>query len=425
MTPYKSMSKRGCDRIGPQQCPTHGHPHPLHSAVCYDHGHLFAPFCHDPVSRDARHLEKPSSPHPVLAGVHASPLSRAENLGRTRPLDARLLKASYWNVHVLVEWWVQEALNTLPPPKDGTLYLVGDGSVKPKRGTQNPLAQKGRKSEHQPWFFGIRFALLIANWDVYRLPVAFRLIRAKSHPEYRTENALFREMVGSFVPPTWAKRIIVEGDAAYGSQENMQMVLKRDADDPARRWGFVFAIARTWKTVEDKAIKDLVTHLPRKYYQRIRVPRLPGATGCKTFWVYSTRLCLRHIGDVTVVLSKRGRNVGPKHTKILVTNLDEWIPRQVVGAYQRRWPVEQINRELKTDLGLGAHQVSGEEGRIEKSFGIAVLAYLLLIRACHQEILPGQAWSLAQLQHAFRLRMLTKQVEHNVRTRLAKARKVA
>jgi hypothetical protein len=87
-----------------------------------------------------------------------------------------------------------------------------------------------------------------------------------------------------------------------------------------------------------------------------------------------------------VVLSKRGRNLGPKQTKILVTNLDEWIPRQVVGAYQRRWPVEQINRELKTDLGLGEHQVSKEEGRIEKSFGIAVLAYLLLIRACHQEI---------------------------------------
>jgi hypothetical protein len=337
----------------------------------------------------------------------------------------RLLKASYWNVHVLVEWWGQEALNTLPPPKDGTLFLVGDGSEKPKRGTQNPLAQKGRKSEHHPWFFGIRFALLIVNWDVYRFPVAFRLIRPKSHPAYQSENALFREMVGRFVPPPWAKQVIVEGDAAYGSQDNIKMVMKRDTDDSARRWGFVFAIARTWKTVEDKAIKDLVTHLPRKYYQRARVPRLPGAKGCKTFWVYSTRLCLRHIGDVTVILSKRGRNLGPKHTKILVTNLDEWIPRQVISAYQRRWPVEQINRELKTDLGLGAHQVSGEEGRIEKSFGIAVMAYLLLIRACHQEILPGQSWSIAQLQHVFRLRMLTKQVEHNVQTRLAKTYKVA
>jgi transposase len=33
-------------------------------------------------------LEKPASPHAVLACVHASPFPRAENLGRTRPLDA-------------------------------------------------------------------------------------------------------------------------------------------------------------------------------------------------------------------------------------------------------------------------------------------------------------------------------------------------
>lgn len=108
-----------------------------------------------------------------------------------------------------------------------------------------------------------------------------------------------------------------------------------------------------------------------------------------------------------------------------MTNLDEWTPRQVVCAYQRRWPVEQINRELKTDLGLGEHQVSADEQRIEKSFGIAVLAYLLLIRACHQEILPGTSWSIAQLQHTFRLRIITNQVEHKVKTQLTKARKVA
>jgi hypothetical protein len=126
-----------------------------------------------------------------------------------------------------------------------------------------------------------------------------------------------------------------------------------------------------------------------------------------------------------VVLRKRGRNLGPTQTKILVTNLDEWSPRPGVSAYQRRWPVEQINRELKTDLGLGEHQVSGDEGRSEQSFGMAVLAYVLLIRACHQERLPGTSWSIAQLQHAFRLRIMMIQVEHNVKTRLAKARKVA
>jgi hypothetical protein len=94
-----------------------------------------------------------------------------------------------------------------------------------------------------------------------------------------------------------------------------------------------------------------------------------------------------------------------------------------VYAYQHRRPVEQINRELKTDLGLDEHQVSTEEGRIEKSFGVTILAYLLLSRACHQEILPEKAWSISQLQHAFRLQVITNQIEHNVKTRLTKARK--
>ena len=64
--------------------------------------------------------------------------------------------------------------------------------------------------------------------------------------------------------------------------------------------------------------------------------------------------------------------------------------------------IEHIYRELKTDLGLGEHQVTTEEQRIEKSFGIAVLAYLLLIRACHRKMLPGTSWSIAPLQHALR-----------------------
>jgi hypothetical protein len=77
------------------------------------------------------------------------------------------------------------------------------------------------------------------------------------------------------------------------------------------------------------------------------------------------------------------------------------------------------------DQPRGAHQVSQEEGWIEKSFGIAALAYLLLLRACHQEILPGTSWSVSPLQHTFRLRVITNQVEHTMKTRLQKVRKVA
>ncbi len=228
----------------------------------------------------------------------------------------RLLKAAYWNVHLLVSWLAQDLVATLPAPANGILYLFGDGSHADKRGTKNPVAQQGRISQHHPWFFGLRFVLLMAAWDGYRLPVGFRLILPKRHAGYRSENALFREMVGAFVPPSWAKLVMVGGDAAYGSKANIRLVQDRDKADAARRWAFVFAIARTWKTVEDKSLKNLVTHVPQKYYQCTRVPRESGRKGRKTFWTFRTRLCLRHVGEVTVVLSKKGRNVSPQHTKI-------------------------------------------------------------------------------------------------------------
>jgi hypothetical protein len=337
----------------------------------------------------------------------------------------RLLKATYWNVHLIVSWLAQDLLVTLPAPRNGVLYLFGDGSHADKRGTKNPVAQKGRISQHHPWFFGLRFVLVMAAWDGYRVPVGLRLILPKHHVGYRSENALFREMVSAFVPPHWAKLVLVGGDAAYGSQANMRMVQERDKADAARRWGFVFAIARTWKTVEEKTIKHLVTHVPHQYYQRTRVPREAPGRGRRTFWTYHTRLGLRHVGDVTVVLSKRGRNMGPKQTKILVTNLAELTPSQVVCIYQKRWAVEVVHWELKSGLGLGEHQVSGDKDRSEKSLGIAVLAYLFVLRVCHHEIVPGKPWSIFQLQHALRLRVMTNQVEHQVKVKMAKASKAA
>ncbi len=338
---------------------------------------------------------------------------------------SRLLKATYWNVHLLVSWMAQDLIAALPPPTNSILYLIGDGSQADKRGAKNPVAQKGRKSKYHPWFFGIRFVGLIAAWDGYRIPVAFRLILPKRHAGYQNENALFREMVSDFIPPSGAQLVVVCGDAAYGSKANMKMVKDRDKADDERRWGFVFAIARTWKTVDEKMIKNLVTQLPRHLYQRTWIPKDIEGQGRKTFWTYGKRLSLCHVGDVTMVLSKKGRNVGPKKTKILVTNLLELTPRQVVSIYQKRWAVELVNWELKSGLGLGQHQVRGDEKRSTNSVGVAVLAYLFLLRACHHEIPPGQSWSIFQLQHAFQLRAMTNQVEHNVKVKMAKGRKAA
>ena len=232
-------------------------------------------------------------------------------------------------------------------------------------------------------------------------------------------------MVKQFEPPGWATSVIVGGDAAYGSKENMKMVQDRDKKDPQRCWRFVFGIARTWKCEDGKSLKDLVTHLPHKFYKRTWIPKLAEERRRKTFWIYGKRLSLNHIGDVMVVLSKKGRNVGPKKTKLIVTNLTEVTPRQVIGIYNRRWPVELLIHEIKSGLGLGQHQVTRKEDRVEKSFGIAILAYLFLLRVCGKEIQPGQPWSIFQLQHNFRLKVITHQVEHNMELRIRKLRKTA
>jgi hypothetical protein len=131
------------------------------------------------------------------------------------------------------------------------------------------------------------------------------------------------------------------------------------------------------------------------------------------------------VGDVTVVLSKRGRNLGPKQTQILVTNLAALTPSQIVGIYQKRWSVELRHGELKSGLGLGEHQVSGDKDRSEKSIGMAVLASLFVLRVCHHEMVPGKPWSIFQLQHALRLRVMTNEVEHKVKVKMGKTRKAA
>src|SRR4051812_46768700 len=83
----------------------------------------------------------------------------------------RLLAAGRWQWERVLEWLVSEALAAFPPPKDGVLYVVVDSTLKSKRSTQNPLAKKGRLNEYVPFTFGLHAVILIAQWDVYRIPL--------------------------------------------------------------------------------------------------------------------------------------------------------------------------------------------------------------------------------------------------------------
>ena len=84
-------------------------------------------------------------------------------------------------------------------------------------------------------------------------------------------------------------------------------------------------------------------------------------------------------------------------------------------------PVEVIFKELKSGLGLGEHQVTGEKNRVEKSVCIAVTAYLFLLIARKNDIRPGKPWSFFQLQNNLRMEVMTHQFNHLLNLRLNKS----
>lgn len=340
----------------------------------------------------------------------------------------RLLNAKYWDIHTFIYWAAREALMKFPPPTDFTIYAIVDGSTKDKRGQKGPVSQKGKTSKHGAYFFGYKFVVLMLAWDGYRIPVDFALVLPKNHPEYKTENQLFREMLQRLPDklPEWAKTVVVIGDAGYASKENMRTIKKLGSKDPHHVWGFVFALPKNWKLSNgQQKLLDLVKHTAKKYFQRTYIPPISKGRKGRSFYIFGKRTSLAHLGEVTIVLSRKGPNGSPKKTKALVTNLPELSYRKVLMIYKRRWPIEILFKELKSGLGLGQHQVTRSEDRIRKSVGISIISYLILIRIRSQDIKPNMPWSIFQLKQNFTLDFYHEQSEHNFQLELKKYAKAA
>jgi hypothetical protein len=126
----------------------------------------------------------------------------------------RLLYAAYRCPKTWLGWFANQALQALPPPADGIRSLVGDSTLKGKRGPKHPVAHKTRLSQHHPDVFGFRIVLLVAPWEVYRIPGDFAVVRRQDAPAYQTENALFRQMLHEFRRPGWCQEVVVTADAA-------------------------------------------------------------------------------------------------------------------------------------------------------------------------------------------------------------------
>ena len=119
---------------------------------------------------------------------------------------------------------------------------------------------------------------------------------------------------------------------------------------------------------------------------------------------------LHQLGDVTIGLSKKRRNLGPNRVKIIVTNLLGVRASAVISQYSIRWSVELVIKELKGGLHLGRMQVSQDAERVERSVVLPVCAYLLLVHLQGRDQTASQGWSLLQLKQRFTEGLMQDQV---------------
>jgi Transposase DDE domain len=311
----------------------------------------------------------------------------------------RMVRSGQWDAESLVTRMAYDVLRYLPPPADGVIHLSGDATRKDKRGQKHPLGLWRRDSDHAPYTFGFDMVLLIASWDQFWLPVAI----APVDPDIKGhQNTLFRHMLATFEPPPWVQEVVVTGDAGFCANATLRLIHDRG-------WIYVFAMARTRKFTNDKYVSDLVWHLPKHCYGR-RATSTPDGRR-RDFWVFQRRATLNQLGDVTIVLSKKRRNQGPKHVRLFVTNLREVKAGTVLSLYTWRWGVEVTIKELKGGLHLGQMQVTRDKDRVKRSIALPVCAYLLLVRLYGQDVSLSRPWSLFRLKQCFMVDMANAQCD--------------
>ena len=301
----------------------------------------------------------------------------------------RMIRSKQWDPTELLHEMSRHVLRTLPPPSDLTLHLMADKTLKEKRGENNPFCRKTRINQYAPYSFGIEVVILLVSWGTYRIAVDIEVMDPKIAGH---QNILFREMLERFNPPKWASNVIVEADSGFSSNQNIKAIEKKG-------YYYVLAIPRTRKFANGKYVRDLVKHLPKTHYHRVATRKVDGRR--KDYWVYSKREKLNGLGEVTILLSKRRRNEGPKNVKIIVTNLKGATDGEILSNFARRWQIEVAIKELKSGLHLGQMQVSKEAGRIKRSMVLSVAAYLLLVHLYGREAGGKESMSLFKLKQRF------------------------
>lgn len=269
----------------------------------------------------------------------------------------------------------QTALATLRrmgPRRGESIELLIDDTRIAKRGWQMACLQKIWDHSHQRYvrghiwvFAALRFRGVVLPW---------RIVLWKPRKDAGKAFLKSTEIAAAIIEQLnlpWRLKVRVLFDAFY-----LCPVVSKACENKGFLWFSVAARNRAFTRNRGKRGK-IGQLAPGWLKHQARTVHMPRARGKRVLRIAKVDGRLARIGDVRLVVSKRP---GERWRNLVVfaTNA-KMDARSIVSLYERRWDIEVMFKELRTDLGLGDYQMLDEQA-IVRHLHLCALAHLLLTR---------------------------------------------
>jgi SRSO17 transposase len=292
--------------------------------------------------------------------------------GRHRTARGDFLSHSDWDAADLLDRqaWALLLRQLRPRPGDTIELLIDDVRIA-KRGRK--MAGLSKIWDHKEQRF-VRGHLVVTGAIRYRglvLPWRFEVWQPKALAggRYRKTTEIAAALIREFQAPQGLK-VRVLFDAFY-----LSPVVVQACEAQGYTWFSVAARNRAVTPQGGKRWKlaDLAPGWLRYHGRNVRLRR---ARGWRWLRIAAVDGHLSKIGRVRLVISKRPQEPWKKLV-VFATNETKLDARAVVAAYEKRWAIEVLFKELRGSLGLGDYQVLHERG-IRNHLHLCGLAHLLL-----------------------------------------------
>ena len=298
--------------------------------------------------------------------------------GRHRTRLGGFLRDGDWDAPGVLREQVLATLRWMRPRRGETIELLIDDTRVAKRGRRMAALQKIWDHAHQRFVRGHIWVVAAIRFRGVVLPWRIELWHPRRHAgrPYRKTTDIAAEIITSLDLP-WRLKVRVLFDAFYLCPK-----VTRACGNKGFLWFSVAARNRTFTRDRGRRAK-LGTLAPGWLRHDARSVRMPRARGHVKIRIASLDGSLSRIGRVRLVACKRPRD--PWRNLVVFATNARMDARQIVSVYERRWDIEVMFKELRSDLGLGDYQMLDERA-IVRHLHLCALAHLLLTRHAMERV---------------------------------------